>query len=306
MQNKFFFILILVLSFGLTNASAQTPTPVKTISGGVLNGKATSLPKPEYPAAARAINASGAVNVQVTIDENGDVISANAVSGHPLLRQAAVQAARVSKFSPTLLQGQPVKVTGVIVYNFVPANPTEEHAPVWAFGMFLSFLQTTDSALIKEMGGEKELDGILTEMANDVPAEWAAEKPLFDKLAKSTGNERRAIAGELLSAIRKNFAGQEKWQIEIGAHLGTAMSELLKHRKNVAGGRLQINESVLRTSLQKIRDSLLAAPPETSPDLIKNFKRVADFADAPNLISPETLTSVLNTIEPLFNSFSDE
>jgi len=92
----------------------------KKISGGVLNGKATSLPKPPYPAAARAVRASGAVNVQVTINESGSVVSASAVSGHPLLRQAAEQAARGARFAPTLLSGQPVSVTGVIVYNFVP------------------------------------------------------------------------------------------------------------------------------------------------------------------------------------------
>jgi TonB family protein len=78
------------------------------------------LVKPPYPPAAKAVHASGAVNVQVTIDESGNVISASATSGHPLLKAAAVQAARSSKFSPTLLSGQPVKVTGVIVYNFTP------------------------------------------------------------------------------------------------------------------------------------------------------------------------------------------
>ncbi len=92
----------------------------KQISGGVLNGKATSLPKPPYPPAARAVRAAGAVSVQVLIDESGNVISASAVSGHPLLRAAAVQAARSAKFSPTQLSGQPVKVSGVITYNFVP------------------------------------------------------------------------------------------------------------------------------------------------------------------------------------------
>jgi len=98
-----------------------TPKPVpKTISGGVLNGKATSLPKPAYPAAARAVRAGGSVSVQVTISESGSVISANAVSGHPLLRAAAESAARGAHFSPTLLSGQPVKVTGVITYNFIP------------------------------------------------------------------------------------------------------------------------------------------------------------------------------------------
>ena len=102
-----------------TAKPTEKPVP-KTISGGVVNGKATNLVKPPYPAAAKAVRAAGAVNVQVTIDESGNVISASAVSGHPLLRAAAVQAARSSKFSPTMLSGQAVKVTGVIVYNFVP------------------------------------------------------------------------------------------------------------------------------------------------------------------------------------------
>lgn len=94
-------------------------TVPKVISGGVINGKATNLVKPSYPSAAKAVRASGTVNVQIVIDENGNVISATAVSGHPLLRASAEQAARNSKFAPTMLAGQPVKVTGIIVYNFV-------------------------------------------------------------------------------------------------------------------------------------------------------------------------------------------
>ena len=96
------------------------PTPPRApISGGVLNGKAISLPKPAYPPIARAAHASGTVVVQVLIDENGSVVSAKAVSGHPLLQAVAVSAARQARFSPTKLSGQPVKVTGVIQYNFV-------------------------------------------------------------------------------------------------------------------------------------------------------------------------------------------
>lgn len=109
-----------------TGRDAEPPPPPpkkpevpKQISGGVLNGKATSLPKPPYPPAARAVRAGGSVTVQVLISETGSVISANAVNGHPLLRPAAVQAARSAKFSPTMLSGQPVKVSGVITYNFV-------------------------------------------------------------------------------------------------------------------------------------------------------------------------------------------
>jgi len=99
---------------------APKPTPPRApISGGVLNGKAISLPKPAYPPIARAAHAAGTVVVQVLIDENGNVVSAHAVSGHPLLQGAAVGAARQARFSPTKLSGQPVKVTGVIQYNFV-------------------------------------------------------------------------------------------------------------------------------------------------------------------------------------------
>jgi TonB family protein len=90
------------------------------VMGGVLNGKAISLPKPAYPAIAKSAKASGTVVVAVLIDESGNVISAQAVSGPPLLRASAVQAARQARFSPTLLSGQPVRVKGVLNYNFVP------------------------------------------------------------------------------------------------------------------------------------------------------------------------------------------
>jgi len=96
------------------------PSPVKTVSGGVLNGKATNLPLPTYPPAARAEKASGMVTVQVLVDVDGQVISASATGGHPLLQPAAVAAARAAKFHPILLSGQPVRVSGIIVYNFVP------------------------------------------------------------------------------------------------------------------------------------------------------------------------------------------
>jgi TonB family protein len=91
---------------------------VRTISGGVLNGKAIDLPQPPYPPAARAVRASGQVSVQVTVGVDGKILSASAVSGHPLLRPAAVQAARQARLSPTFLGGEPVKVTGVLNYNF--------------------------------------------------------------------------------------------------------------------------------------------------------------------------------------------
>jgi TonB family protein len=97
------------------NISAQTS---KVSNGAVLNDKATKLVKPDYPPAARAVNAGGTVNIEITIDEQGNVVSATAVSGHPLLKQVSEEAAKASKFSPTFLKGKPVKVTGILIYNF--------------------------------------------------------------------------------------------------------------------------------------------------------------------------------------------
>ncbi|MEP6913514.1 MAG: energy transducer TonB [bacterium] len=100
-------------------SSSPMAGAAKGINGGVLNSKAISLPNPEYPVIARQAKASGTVTIEVTIDEDGNVSSAQAVSGHPLLRAAGVNAARQAKFSPTKLSGQPVKVQGVLTYNFV-------------------------------------------------------------------------------------------------------------------------------------------------------------------------------------------
>jgi TonB family protein len=97
-----------------------TPQPVQVIKKSkVLNSEAIRLPKPRYPETAKIIKASGAVIVQVLIDETGKVISAQAIQGHPLLRAAAVQAAYGALFTPTVLGDHPVKVSGVITYNFV-------------------------------------------------------------------------------------------------------------------------------------------------------------------------------------------
>ena len=101
---------------------APNPTPVVpkliNVSQGVLTSKAIFLATPNYPPLARPIRLQGVVTVQVLIDETGKVISAKAISGHPILIPEAQKAALQSRFSPTLLSKQPVKVSGVITYNF--------------------------------------------------------------------------------------------------------------------------------------------------------------------------------------------
>jgi periplasmic protein TonB len=101
-------------------APTPAPTPKKIItSPRVLNSQALSLPKPPYPPIAKQMRVQGMVSVQVLIDETGKVVSAKALSGNPLLLNAAQQAAFAARFSPTLFGDQAVKVSGVITYNFV-------------------------------------------------------------------------------------------------------------------------------------------------------------------------------------------
>ncbi|HEV8588566.1 MAG TPA: TonB family protein [Pyrinomonadaceae bacterium] len=108
----------------VTPQPTPEPTPVKPagpqrLPSTVLISKIINLPKPAYPIFAKQMGAQGPVNVQILVDESGNVISAHAVNGHPTLIHAAEDAAKRARFTPTLLNNQPVKVQGVITYNFV-------------------------------------------------------------------------------------------------------------------------------------------------------------------------------------------
>jgi len=104
-----------------TRVFVEPPSPKgMVIQGGILNDKAISKPAPAYPPIAKAARASGMVSVRIEVDVlSGSVISASATSGHPLLQQAAVAAARQARFSPTFYSGKPVRVLGWLTYNFV-------------------------------------------------------------------------------------------------------------------------------------------------------------------------------------------
>jgi TonB family protein len=107
-----------------TPTSPSTPIgtdeeAARPLEGGIVNGKAIELPAPKYPASARKDHAAGEVQVKVLIDETGKVISAEVVFGNEVFRDSAVEAAKRARFTPTLLAGVPVKVSGIIIYNFV-------------------------------------------------------------------------------------------------------------------------------------------------------------------------------------------
>lgn len=134
MTKNIFLILLMIFSLCLcVNAQKRNVktkpkakkviTQTKTfpyITSCVINGKPIILVKPEYPPVAKAVNAKGDVQVQVKIDEKGNVVEAKAISGHIFLHQASEKAALSSKFEPVTLSNNPVKVSGIIVYRFIP------------------------------------------------------------------------------------------------------------------------------------------------------------------------------------------
>ncbi|HEX8458479.1 MAG TPA: energy transducer TonB [Pyrinomonadaceae bacterium] len=101
-----------------TPAPVKPPTQVR-VPSSVISSKVISKPAPAYPAIAKQTGVQGTVAVEILIDESGRVVSARATSGHPLLRLAAQQSAYQARFSPTTVSGYPVKVSGVITYNFI-------------------------------------------------------------------------------------------------------------------------------------------------------------------------------------------
>lgn len=102
----------------LAKMEAESSDPLQPVVGGVLNGRAILLAQPAYPAEAKAMRAQGTVPVKVLVDELGRVVGATAVGGPQALRGTAVDAARRCRFTPTLLSGRPVKVSGIVNYNF--------------------------------------------------------------------------------------------------------------------------------------------------------------------------------------------
>ncbi|CAN5400680.1 hypothetical protein BH10ACI2_BH10ACI2_19460 [soil metagenome] len=111
------------LSLGYSLRPPNTPLSAeerKVISVGIANSKATSLPKPEYPEAARSVGARGGITVQVLIDETGNVVAAGSLSGHRLFAIPGMKAACSAKFKPATLRGEPARMYGFLAFNFFP------------------------------------------------------------------------------------------------------------------------------------------------------------------------------------------
>jgi TonB family protein len=105
-------------------SAAPIPPPLsmelEKVSESVLQSRAITRVKPPYPPNAKKLNATGSVEVEITISETGLVVEAAAISGHFTLRSAAVEAARKWVFKPAILNGAPASVKGVLTFVFAP------------------------------------------------------------------------------------------------------------------------------------------------------------------------------------------
>jgi TonB family protein len=167
-----------------------SPTPGKApISGGMLSGKAIKGVPPAYPAVAKAAGAQGPVTVEIVVNEDGGVESAKAVSGHPLLQQAAVDAAKEWRFSPTRLSGNPVKVSGKI--SFVFALPKDGEKP-------------SSMTLMRSPEPGQPHEG------EPLPVRVAMQKPVAESLGKQTIEGVEAEGTRTTIVIQPGAMGNER------------------------------------------------------------------------------------------------
>lgn len=269
-------VALLILAAAFTSDAQTKPesTP-KTISGGVLNGKAISLPKPEYPEDARRAGITGTVKVQVLIDETGMVVSVRTVSGpdNPLLRQASEAAAMRATFSPTLLSGRPAKVSGVITYNFV--NQTnEERLKVFGVSVFLSIARhfTSDWGRLK---ASFEGDDLIEDGVKEFP-EFAREFTSLTKIDNLTPDKRLEAVDKALASVKSKLDASGRWQFETGRELGDIFGSLF-FLMNADGEPdiSKIDEPALKLSLSKIQDLALSPPVDFPPDVLEKLKEIA-------------------------------
>lgn len=288
----FLWIALITVSFGLT-VHGQTPvakTAEKVISGGIVNGKAKSLPKPVYPESARIAKIAGQVNVEVVIDQTGKVIEAKTVSGVEdlALRQASEAAALQAEFAPTLLSGEPVKVRGVITYNFVAPDKVQNEGlrfKLMAATVLLTAAKSfaNDAELLRRSFDGKD---VLAEMIADFP-EYAAELREVRSFERLTPEKRISSIDTAIAAIRAKVTEPLKWQIDVGIQLGEMTGPMAL--RNDKGAKpidsKGLDEAAIKLNLSKIA-VLAAKPPADFPnDALAKLVAVGELAKKESLTS---------------------
>jgi len=100
----------LTVGVGFAGAPATQAPPADEIVR-----RAKTRVDPNYPELARKMSLSGTVKIEVTVAPNGSVKDARVVGGHPVLANAALDAARKWRFEPASTESK-----GIIDFKFEP------------------------------------------------------------------------------------------------------------------------------------------------------------------------------------------
>jgi TonB family protein len=334
MRNALFFLILLVL--GASGAAAQTDsvpvlkdnsnpnTSEETYRVGDVRGnirrKAVFLPKPPYPPGVLEAGADGTVRVEIVIDAEGSVVSAKAISGHPLLYETAETTALKTKFRRAAAADPNFKETGVIVYSFAI-----ERAGWLRIGYDLAVIQKAPTlrpfivsrvakAFEADWKGELELLGKLAEMRriemqtdNAVPE----DKPVFvrktdpsQKGARQSSisaeikipvpnpptGERIAVAQNLTANLQSRLAGNESdlWKFNLGVNLVKTLEMFRNPTENRAAAEI----------LRQFADS---APSDISPETLTALREVIEFYESGRR-SVESRAGITKSLGVLLNS----
>jgi len=251
-------------------AKKRKRSAVQTVSGGVVNGKAKNLIKPEYPKLARAVGAYGTVSVFVLIDVDGKVVKAKATDGHPFLRPVSIKAAIESKFEPVILSGNPVKVQGVIVYNFIP--------PQWNWlevGYTLGY-------------GSSNYYSIKT-LIETLSYGYEEERQLLNQWSAAGENQDKIIETVIASIQNKlNNEAKKFWLLELGLTLA-------RYKREPRINKETSNEN--SPSFQNLQQLVQNPPADANEELLERMKRFIV------LIDEGDISKIQFTVQKLEESF---
>jgi TonB family protein len=290
------------------STSIKVIKPNQTIIGGVINGKATLLPKPIYPEESRKLRISGTVGVRVLIDESGNVISAKAESGvdNLPLRAASEAAAMQSKFSPTTLGGKPVKVSGIINYNFVEDTKKQSEIKFVGLGVFFSVLSDSvlDQAKFDEVFDFKDFKTEFTDEFGVFSEPIINDMEMLVKLREMPPLKRVESIKNTEAELEKKLNEAELWQFRIGKYFGEVFTIFSAAAPGDNFEPAKLNEPAIKASLAKIKDLLFSVPPEFPKKTLTLLEDLSAFSDKLDIKKPETYREFFVKAGNLFEAIS--
>lgn len=202
-----------------------------------LRDAAVTHPEPEYPALAKAARVSGKVEVEIAADQEGRVTSGRAISGHPLLKDSAIAAAKQWMFDPTKLSQTSAAIVGTLTFVFdlaaeerktkVPKEHSSDEATQWTKN-----LRTCQEELEKPAPDSKKLAMLLANLAVAVRDENTADEALslFEEAErqKKLPAEARPYYAELLLRKHDYKSEQSVDKPENGSLAGQLLSPALQ------------------------------------------------------------------------------